>query len=170
MKPRVYLGILLLILPFQASLLNPLSLAGIKPDLALVVVFIIGLLTGPAEAALAGMGIGLVQDIGSASLLGFSGFTRGLVGLAAGLLGTKVLDIGSPTIVLFLAAISLAEGVLISLFLQVTYGALPFFSMIAGRLLPQALLSGILGLVILQLINRKDVRAALIRRNVQKEF
>jgi len=170
MKPRVYLGILLLIIPFQASLLNPLSLAGIKPDLALVVVFIIGLLTGPAEAALAGMGIGLVQDIGSASLLGFSGFTRGLVGLAAGLLGTKVLDIGSPTIVLFLAAISLAEGVLISLFLQVTYGALPFFSMIAGRLLPQALLSGILGLVILQLINRKDVRAALIRRNVQKEF
>jgi len=170
MRPRVYLGILLLILPFQASLLNPLSLAGIKPDLALVVVFIIGLLTGPAEAALAGMGIGLVQDIGSASLLGFSGFTRGLVGLAAGLLGTKVLDIGSPTIVLFLAAISLAEGVLISLFLQVTYGALPFFSMIAGRLLPQALLSGILGLVILQLINRKDVRAALIRRNVQKEF
>jgi len=170
MRPRVYLGILLLILPFQASLLNPLSLAGIKPDLALVVVFIIGLLTGPAEAALAGMGIGLVQDIGSASLLGFSGFTRGLVGLAAGLLGTKVLDIGSPTIVLFLAAISLAEGVLISLFLQVTYGALPFFSMIAGRLLPQALVSGILGLAILQLINRKDVLAMLIRRNVQKEF
>jgi rod shape-determining protein MreD len=170
MRPRVYLGILLLILPFQASLLNPLSLAGIKPDLALVVVFIIGLLTGPAEAALAGMGIGLVQDIGSASLLGFSGFTRGLVGLAAGLLGTKVLDIGSPTIVLFLAAISLAEGVLISLFLQVTYGAVPFFSMIAGRLLPQALLSGILGLVVLRLINRKDVLAMLIRRNVQKEF
>jgi rod shape-determining protein MreD len=170
MKPRVYLGILLLIIPFQASLLNPLSLAGIKPDLALVVVFIIGLLTGPAEAALAGMGIGLVQDIGSASLLGFSGLTRGLVGLAAGQLGIKVLDIGSPTIVLFLAAISLAEGVLISLFLQVTYGALPFFSMIAGRLLPQALVSGILGLVILQLINRKNVLAMLIRRNVQKEF
>jgi rod shape-determining protein MreD len=170
MKPRVYLGILLLIIPFQASLLNPLSLAGIKPDLAMIVVFIIGLLTGPAEAAMAGMGIGLVQDIGSASLLGFSGFTRGLVGLAAGLLGTKVLDIGSPTIVLFLAAISLAEGVLISLFLQVTYGAVPFFSMIAGRLLPQAVSTGILGLVVLQLINRKDVIAMLIRRNVQKEL
>ena len=70
--------------------------AGIKPDLALVVLFIIGLLTGPAEAALAGMGIGLLQDIGSASLLGFSGFTRGLVGLGAGLLGTRVLDIASP--------------------------------------------------------------------------
>jgi rod shape-determining protein MreD len=170
MKPRVYLGILLLIIPFQASLLNPLSLAGAKPDLALVVVFIIGLFTGPAEAALAGMGVGLVQDIGSASLLGFSGFTRGLVGLAAGLLGTKVLDIGSPTIVLFLAALSLAEGVLISLFLQVTYGAVPFFSMIAGRLLPQAVLSGILGYVVLQLINRKDVLAMLIRPNVKNEL
>jgi rod shape-determining protein MreD len=170
MKPRVYLGILLLIIPFQASLLNPLSLAGIKPDFALVVVFIIGLLTGPAEAAMAGMGVGLVQDIGSASLLGFSGFTRGLVGLAAGLLGAKVLDIGSPTIVLFLAAVSLAEGILISLFLQVTYGAVPFFSMISGRLLPQAVSTAVLGLVVLQLINRKDVLAMLIRRNLQKEL
>ena len=170
MKPRVYLVILLLIIPFQASLLNPLSLAGIKPDLALVVLFIIGLLTGPAEAALAGMGIGLVQDIGSASLLGFSGLTRGLVGLAAGLLGTRVLDIGSPTIVFFLAAFSLAEGILISLFLQVTYGAVPFFSMIAGRLLPQALYTSVLGLVLLQLVNRKDILAMLKRRNVQKEL
>jgi rod shape-determining protein MreD len=170
MKSRVYLCILLLIIPFQASLLNPLSLAGAKPDLALVFVFIIGLLTGPAEAALVGIGVGLVQDIGSASLLGFSGFTRGLVGLAAGLLGTKVLDIGSPTIVFFLAAISLAEGILILLFLQVTYGAVPFFGMIAGRLLPQAVLSAVLGYVVLQLINRKKVLAMLIRPNVKKEL
>ena len=71
---------------------------------------------------------------------------------------------------MFLAAVSLAEGVLISLFLQVTYGAVPFFSMIAGRLLPQAVLSAVLGYVVLQLINRKDVLAMLIRPNVKKEL
>jgi hypothetical protein len=54
MKPRIYFIILLLIIPVQASLLSPLSLAGIKPDLALAVLYIIGLLTSPGEAALAG--------------------------------------------------------------------------------------------------------------------
>jgi cell shape-determining protein MreD len=166
----VYLVILLLIIPFQASLLDPLSLAGIKPDLALAILFIIGLLTGPAEAALAGMAIGLVQDIGSASLIGFSGLTRGLVGFAAGQLGLKVLDIGSPAIVLFLAIFSLGEGILITLFLQVTGGAVPFLSMIGGRLIPQALYTSILGLALLQLVNKKGVLTRLTRRNLQKEL
>ena len=108
MKPRIYLIILLLIIPIQASLFSPLSLAGIKPDLALAVIYIIGLLTGPGEAALAGIGIGLVQDIGSASFIGLNGFTRGLIGLFAGLFGKRVLDISSPSNFILLAAFSLA--------------------------------------------------------------
>jgi rod shape-determining protein MreD len=170
MKPRVYVVLLLLVVPFQASVLNVLSLGGIKPDLALTALFVIGLLTSPMEAALAGIGIGLVQDISSASLLGFSGLTRGLAGLAAGLLGSRVLDISSPATFLFLAALSLAEGILISLFLQVTYGAVPFFSMLAGRLLPQALYTGVLGLVVLRLISGKNVVPMLKRRDIQTEL
>lgn len=169
MKPLVYLAILLLIIPLQASLLNPLSIAGIKPDLALAFVYIIGLLTGPAEGAFAGMGIGLVQDIGSASIIGFTGFSRGLVGLAAGLLGRRVLDIESPTIILFLVVFSLAEGILIALFLQTTYGAVPFFSFVGRRLLPQSFYTGLLGLVLLQLAKKKNVLAVLKRRDIQKE-
>jgi rod shape-determining protein MreD len=170
MKTRVYVILLLLIVPFQASVLNVLSLGGIKPDLALTALFVIGLLTSPVEAALAGIGIGLVQDIGSASLIGFSGLTRGLAGLAAGLLGSRVLDISSPASVLFLVALSLAEGILISLFLQVTYGAVPFFSMLAGRLLPQALYTGLLGLVALRLISGRNVVLMLKRRDIQTEL
>ena len=169
MKPRVYFTILLLIIPFQASLIEPISLGGIKPDLTLAVLYIIGLLTGPTEAALAGMAIGLVQDVGSASLIGFSGMTRGLEGLAAGLLGSRVLDLSSPVIVVFLAAFSLAEGILISLFLQVTYGDVPFLSMLGQRMLPQALYTSILGLLLLQLIRKKNIFPLLMRRDFQKE-
>lgn len=170
MKPRVYGVVLLLIIPFQATLLGPLSLGEVKPDLALAVLFVIGLLTGPIEATLAGVGIGLIQDIGSASLIGFSGFTRGLAGLAAGLLGTRVLDIGSPAIALFLALFSFAEGVLIALFLQVTAGDVPFLSLMASRFLPQALYTSILGLVILRLINKRHILTMLKRRDLQKEL
>ncbi len=169
MKPRVYLAILVLIIPLQASLIEPMSLGGIKPDLALAVLYIIGLLTGPTEAALAGMAFGLVQDIGSASLIGFSGMMRGMEGLAAGLLGSRVRDFTSPVIVLFLAVFSLAEGILIALFLQVTYGDVPFLSMLGGRILPQAIYTSILGLLLLQLIGKKNILPLLMRRDFQKE-
>ena len=54
MKPRVYLIVLLLLLPLQASLFGPLSLGGITPDLGLAVLYCIGLLTGPVEATAMG--------------------------------------------------------------------------------------------------------------------
>ena len=170
MKSPVYFIILLLIIPVQASLLAPLSLGGIKPDLALVLIYIIGLLTGPAEAALAGMVIGLVQDIGSGSFIGFSGLTRGLIGFSAGLLGRRVLDLTSRSNSLFLTAFSLLEGIFIAFFLQMFYGSVPFVSLMAGRILPQALYTGVLGAVLLKLIVRKDVMSLLVRRDVQKEF
>lgn len=169
MKPWVYLVVLLLIIPIQASLLNPLSIGGIKPDIALAVLFIIGLITGPAEGAFAGMSIGLLQDIGSASLLGFTGLSRGMAGLLSGLLGRKVLDIDNPMIVLFLVALSVAEGIFTALFLQTTYGAVPFLSLLTGRIVPQALYTGLFGLLLLQLVKKKNVITALRRRELQKE-
>jgi rod shape-determining protein MreD len=170
MKPLVYFTILLLIIPVQASLLAPLSLGGITPDLALTLLYIIGLLTGPAEAALAGMAIGLVQDIGSASFIGFSGLTRGLIGFSAGLLGRSVLDLTSPSNSVILAAFSLLEGFFIAFFLQMFYGSVPFVSLTVGRILPQALYTGVLGAVLLRLTVRKDVISVLVRRDVQKEL
>jgi rod shape-determining protein MreD len=170
MKSHVYFIILLLIIPVQASLLDSLSLGGIRPDLALALLYIIGLLTGPIEAALAGMAIGLVQDIGSASFIGFSGLTRGLIGFSAGLLGRRVLDLTSRSNSFFLAGFSMLEGVFIAFFLQMFYGSIPFVSLAAGRILPQALYTGVLGAVLLRLIVRKDVLSVLVRRDVQKEL
>lgn len=169
MKPHVYLMMLLLVIPVQASLFSPLSLAGIKPDLPLALIYIIGLLTGPTEASLAGMGIGLVQDIGSASLVGMNGFTRGLIGLGAGFLGRRVLDIASPSNVIFLAAFSLMEGIVISMFMQIFYGTVPFFSMFFSCMVPQALYTGLLGTLMLRFISNKNVATQLVRRSLQKE-
>jgi len=170
MKPYVYFIIFVLVIPLQASLLNPVSIAGIKPDLALALIFIIGLMTGPIEAAMAGIGIGLLQDIGSASLFGFSGLTRGVVGLAAGVLGSRILDISNPLIVVFLTVFSLGEGLLISFFLQTTYGDVPFFSTIAGRLVPQAIYTSALCFMLLRLASQRNILRQLKRRDIQKEL
>jgi hypothetical protein len=134
------------------------------------VLYIIGLLTGPAEATLAGIGIGMLQDIGSASFLGLTGLTRGLAGLGSGLIGTRVLDRSSPLIVVFLALFSLVEGMLVSVFLQVTYGEMPFFSLLFSRSLPQALYTSILCLVLLRLVDRRGILPLLKRQDLGKEL
>ena len=170
MKPRIYFIIFLLIIPVQASLFSRLSLAGIRPDLALAVIYIIGLLTGPGEAALAGIGIGLVQDIGSASFIGLNGFTLGLVGLFAGIFGRRVLDISSPSNFILLAAFSLAEGLFIALFMQVIYGSVPIFSLFFTSMLPQALYTGVLGILLLRFIGSRNVLSTLKRHALQKEL
>ncbi len=170
MKLHVYLIIFLLIIPVQASLFNMLSLAGIKPDLALALLYAIGLLTGPGEAVLAGVGIGLVQDIGSASLIGLNGFTRGLIGLFAGFLGRRVLDISSPSNLLFLVVFSLAEGLFISLFMQAFYGSVPIFSLMFTNMLPQALYTGLFGILLLRFISSKNILNMLMRHALRKEL
>lgn len=169
MKPRVYLIILLLLIPLQASIFGPLPLGGITPDLGLAVLYCIGLMTGPVEAAFAGIAIGLLQDVGSASLIGFSGLTRGIVGLAIGLLGRRVLDIQSPSNIIFLVAFSLAEALLAAVFLDITYGTVPLAGLFFSRMVPRAVTTATAGYVILRLITGKRTLAWVKRRELQKE-
>lgn len=170
MKPRVYLIVFLLLIPLQASLFGPLSLGDATPDLGLAVLYCVGLLTGPIEGALAGIAIGLIQDVGSASLIGFSGFTRGLVGLFTGLLGRRVLDIQSPSNIIFLFVISLADSLFSALFLEITYGSVPVVGLFFGRAILRAATTACIGYGILRLITGKHALAWIKRRELQKEF
>jgi rod shape-determining protein MreD len=170
MKSQVYLIVLLLLLPLQASLFAPLSLGGITPDLGLAVLYCIGLLTGPVEAALAGIAIGLTQDLGSASLIGFSGLTRGLVGLFAGFLGRRVLDVQSPSNIVFLVVFCVAESIFSALFLELTYGSVPFVGLFFGRMVPRAITTAVVGYALLRLITGKNSLAWMRRRELQKEL
>ena len=170
MKPRVYLIVLLLLLPLQASLFGPLSLGGVTPDLGLAVLYGIGLMTGPVEAALAGIAIGLLQDLGSASLIGFSGLTRGIMGLAVGFLGRRVLDIQSPSNIVFLLVFCLAEALFSALFLELTYGSMPLVGLFFGRMVPRAITTALVGYTLLRLITGKKILAWIRRRELQKEL
>ncbi len=169
MKSRVYLMLFALAIPAQASLINPLSLFGIRPDLILAFLYIIGLLAGPAEGALAGMTLGLMQDISSAGLIGLNGITRGLFGLGAGFLGQQVLDIASPANFIFLSAFCLLEGIAVSIFLQAIYGSGPYVSALFMSTLPRAIYTGVLGMLMLRLIKDKNLASILLRRSLLKE-
>jgi len=170
MKPRLYVIVFLLLIPLQASLFGPLSLGGVTPDLGLAILYCVGLLTGPIEGAVAGISMGILQDVGSASLIGFSGFTRGFAGLFTGLLGRRVLDIQSPSNIIFLFVISLADSLFSAIFLEITYGSVPVFGLFFGRAILRAATTAFTGYGILRLITGKHVLPWIRRRELQKEF
>ncbi len=169
MKPRVYVIFLTLIVPIQASLVNLLSLGSIRPDAGLATLYCIGLLAGPGEAVLAGMALGIVQDLGAAGPIGLTGLSRGLIGLLSGILGKHMLDFASPSIVLFITALSIVEGLFVALFLQIFYGSVPLFGLLFTRVLPTALYTGIFGFFLLRIATSKKALPALKRRPLQKE-
>jgi rod shape-determining protein MreD len=169
MKSRVYLILFLLLIPVQGSLLAPLAAFGLRPDLGLAVVYAIGLLTGPREALLAGTAVGLLLDIGSVSLIGFSGLTHGVVGFCTGLLGRRVLDVQSSSNVVFLALFSVAQYLLAAVFLDMTYGSFPVLSQFFRRMVPQALVTTAAGYFLLRYATRRPVLAWLRRRELEKD-
>ena len=163
MKPRVYLAILLLIIPVQASLLSTrCRWAASSPILPWRCIYIIGLLTGPVEAALAGMALGLVQDIGSASLIGAHAASPAACrprrpGSSAEGCSTSP----ARRTCIFLAAFSLAEGHLHRVLHADVLRSGPLLRACCfTRLVPQALYTGLLGyFLLLRLMNRKNVMA-----------
>jgi rod shape-determining protein MreD len=169
MRPSVYAVIALLLLPLQASLLAPLSRIGLAPDLGMAVLYTIGLLTTPLEATFAGIAIGLLQDLGSASLLGLSGLTLGIVGFLTGLLGQRVLDIKSPSSVVFLALFSLSGSLLTVLFLDLIYGGFPVLGPFFVRMVPRAAATTLAGYLIFRFATRRSVLPLIRRRELQKE-
>jgi len=169
MKPPVYLALALLLIPLHGSLFAPVAVAGITPDAVLIAVYVIGLLTGPREAMLAGVCLGLLQDIHSAGILGVLSITRGLTGLAAGILGRHVLNIASLSNIPFLMAFSIAEAVLAALFIGMAWGSVPFFSMLFGHMIPKALSTAVAGTLLLRLISRGRTVQLLTRPSLQKE-
>lgn len=169
MKFPVYLAILLLVIPVQASLLEPFSVGGIRPDAGLALLYCVGLLTSPLEGALFGMALGLVQDVGSADLIGFTAFTRGMIGLLAGLLGRHLLDLANPSNILFITLLSITDGIFTSLFLQFFFGSVPFFTLLFTRTLPLALYTGVLGYLLIHVLTNRNVLALVKRRSLQQK-
>ncbi len=74
----------------QATLSTRFAVVGVSPDLPLVWGLCVGLLGGPRAGALAGFGAGLIEGALRQAEIGALSLSRGLGGLGAGLLATKM--------------------------------------------------------------------------------
>jgi rod shape-determining protein MreD len=71
----------------QTTLVPPLRIAGVGPDLPLLLVLLIALQEGAAGGALAGFLAGLFVDLNAPQTLGLTSLVNSLVAFAVGMLG-----------------------------------------------------------------------------------
>ncbi|MDO7786256.1 rod shape-determining protein MreD [Desulforamulus aquiferis] len=85
MRSFVLIGLILLAMLMQATVFSFLQVAGVKPDLILMLVVFNGFLRGSKEGAFLGFLGGLAQDIFSGSYIGLNALTKMAAGYLAGL-------------------------------------------------------------------------------------
>ena len=95
MTGLLYSGLLLLLLPIQTTLLEHISLWGVKPDLCLVATCLVGFLGGRARGLWLGLGLGFIQDMYSAGGIGLNMITKGIAGVVSGT-AAKILSDTTP--------------------------------------------------------------------------
>lgn len=145
MKPILYiLGIIGLVL-LQTTLLNSITIMGIKPDLALIVVYFVGLFGGEMRGAMTGLALGYLMDLLSGGMWGIHLVTKPTLGFLAGLLGRTLVNVR----VFFTGAIiSLCSVVQGFVFLLISYFTLAPDNPVAlliHTILPQAIYDGLVG-------------------------
>ncbi len=144
MKPVLYGVFFLTLVPMQATVLCHLSLGGVRPDLVLVSVCLIGFLRGEVQGVLSGLLLGFAQDLLSAGALGLNLVIKSGVGLLSGLIGRQVAYVTTGVMLAWLFIISCCSGLL---FLLVTQTGDWASAVLAVRsvLFPQAVLDALLG-------------------------
>lgn len=144
----------------QAVLLAPLSLGGIRPDLFLLLVFLVSQRTSPEAATLLGFLVGLCQDVLSGAPLGLRAFTDSLMGfLAARLSHDMYTDKPLALFWLLLGGTAAAGGITLAL-LTFFLGPPPLLPTLLWVIAPEALYTAAVGLLIVWL---PQIRGAFAR-------
>jgi len=154
MKPGIFLGLLLLLVPLQATLLGSVSPLGIRPDLCLIAACLTGLLTGQVQGFVLGFLLGFVQDLFSASDFWMNTITKSGVGFFSGVVAKNLAHTASYSVLLLMVVSSLFSGVI---FLVSSRGGMDFGEVAQGFssvLLPQAFFDGLIAAGVHWLITR----------------
>ncbi|OGK97404.1 MAG: rod shape-determining protein MreD [Candidatus Rokubacteria bacterium RIFCSPHIGHO2_12_FULL_73_22] len=144
----------------HATLAPALRIAGVTPDLPLIVVVLLALRRGPEFGCVAGFVAGLLQDAAGGGLLGVQALTKALIGFAIGAAGSR-LAVTQPLVqVPGLVLLTVAEALVRFALLKLFRFPAPLGELMAWVVLPQALYNGFLGAVfVLALSWIESVRA-----------
>ena len=148
-------AIIVVALLIQLTLINSITILGLKPDLIMIVVVVFSLLKGGKEGTISGFASGLLQDIFSTGLLGINALAKTVIGFTCGIFKEKIFYehmLFLIPVITFVA--SFMQSILIFLLLRsfgIEYGLAWSIKQIA---LPEALYSSLLSPFIFLAINK----------------
>ena len=111
MKWRYRFLIVLTLLPAQTLFLEYFRIKGVKPDLALVLVYLFGLVHGRGAGLLWGLAMGTILDLFSVGVLGLNLGFKTSVGYLAGTLGRSLAHLTFLANAAILFGISLLQDI-----------------------------------------------------------
>jgi rod shape-determining protein MreD len=129
----------------HATLTPLVSIAGVTPDLPLIMVVLLALRRGPEFGCLSGFVTGLLQDAAGGGLIGVQALTKAVIGFGIGVAGGR-LRVSQPLVqVPGLVVLTIAEGLARFALLQIFRFPAPFGELMMYVVLPQALCNGFIG-------------------------
>jgi rod shape-determining protein MreD len=129
----------------QSSLVPMLSVAGVTPDLPLILTVLLALRRGPESGCLAGFVVGILQDVAGGGLVGVQAVTKALAGFAVGMQVGRLWVTNPLVQVPGLVLLTIAEGVARVLLLQLFHYPASLGDLMAHVILPQAFYNGFVG-------------------------
>ena len=129
----------------QSTVVAVAGVGGITPDVPLILTVLIALRYGPESGCLAGFVAGLLQDASGGGLVGVLALTKGLAGVAMGLLVGRFWVCNPLVQVPGLVLLTIAEGLGRFLLLQMFHYPAAFGDLMLHVILPQALYNGVIG-------------------------
>ena len=146
----------------HATLTPLVSIAGVTPDLPLIMVVLLALRRGPEFGSLSGFVTGLLKDAAGGGLIGVQAMTKAVIGFSIGAAGAR-LRVSQPLVqVPGLVVLTIAEGLARFALLQIFRFPAPFGELMMYVVLPQALCNGFVGAaVVLALAWAQTVRGRL---------
>lgn len=166
---RKWLLILSLAVAFYIDnvFLNVASLLGIRPDVTLALVVSVGVLAGPAPAALCGFTVGLLADIFFNKIVGLTALTYMLSGFAGGLFYRKFYadNLVIPAVTAVVCSFLKEHFFLIA---TLIYGSRPqYFAALGYYIVPCFLLTGAV-CILIHLFFKKALFKPLYRKEAIK--
>ncbi len=115
MNVLISVGLVLLLIPLQTTLLPHVSVWEVKPDLGLVAACFVGLFAGELQGVVVGLVIGWALNLFSAGDLWVSLVTKGGAGFLAGMMGRHLTHVSPMLIGIGVLIVSCLSG-LVELF------------------------------------------------------
>ncbi|MBL8073364.1 MAG: hypothetical protein JNL29_03270 [Nitrospira sp.] len=144
MKAFIYGVIIVGIVPVQSVVLPHLTLWGVKPDLGIVAVCLIGLISGELDGLLVGVAVGWALSLFSAQDMITGAILKGGLGFVAGLAGRQMVYLSPLVLVSGLLVVSCLVGLVTPLALKLN-SQQDLWWAVWNVALPQACLDAVIG-------------------------